>query len=153
MEFLLSSSVNQNVGTTVKPCSHRPANQNVGTTVKPCSHRPANQNIGTTVNPYSHRPANQNIGTTVNPYSHRPANQNVGTTVKPCSHRPDEGNEQLTDSQGFKILRIQYKKKRCSTILMTLVFGKVQLNKISKIFSSKRDSNFLKLFGQLNNHY
>ena len=106
MEFLLSSSANQNIGTTVKHCSHRPANQNVGTTVKP--------------------------------YSHRPANQNVGTTVKPYSHRPDEGNEQLTDSQGFKILRIQHKKKRCSTlfndfdismVFKIMVFRKPKFNK------------------------
>lgn len=64
-------------------------------------------------------------------------NQNVGTTVKPCSHRPDEGNEQLTDSQGFKILRIQNKEKRFSTlfndydismVFKILVFGKPKFN-------------------------
>ena len=65
------------------------------------------------------------------------ANQNVGTTVKPCSHRLDEDKEQLTDSQGFKILRIQYKNKRCSTlfndfdismVFKILVFGKPKFN-------------------------
>lgn len=51
------------------------------------------------------------------------ANQNVGTTVKPCSHRPDEDKEQLTDSQGFKILRIQHnKKKGVLHFLMTLTY-------------------------------